>query len=75
MRHMRCPDCGRVASVPDWCSRPICVHTWTGCAPEIWDADDTGANGGPIELAPNEEYRSPGKWWAHMEPFDIAAPV
>lgn len=71
---MRCPECGRVASVPEWCKRPICVHAWDGCGPEIWDGDDSGADGGPVETSPNKEWRSPGPaTWTAMEPLDPAA--
>jgi len=70
-RIMRCPDCGRVASVSPWCKRPICVHAWDGCTPEVWDGDDTNGEGRPIEWSPNEEYRVPGpQTWTAMEPLN-----
>ena len=73
MRHMRCPECGRIASVPDRCKRPICVHAWTGSAPEIWDGDDTNGEGRTVEQSPNEPFRSPGpKTWAAMVPARVA---
>jgi hypothetical protein len=66
-RTMRCPTCKRVASVPDWCSRPICLHSWAGSnTPEIWDGDDVDGEGRSIEESPNEEYRTPGKHWSEM---------
>lgn len=65
-RVMRCPECGRVASVPEWCKRPICVHAWNGYAPEIWDGDEHGDR---IEDSPNVDYRTPGpSTWAEMVP-------
>jgi hypothetical protein len=65
-----CPECGRVASVPEWCSRPICVHAWDGNAPEIWDGDDTDGNGRAIEQAPHEPGRTPGPdTWTAMVPL------
>lgn len=73
MRHLRCPECGRIASVPEWCSRPICVHAWAGCAPEIWDGDDRDGEGHPIEWSPNEAFRSSGpETWTAMVPVEIA---
>jgi hypothetical protein len=69
MRTLRCPECSRVASVPDWCNRPICVHDWDGYAPEIWDGKPD--DGRPIEESPNEKYRTPGPdTWADMVPVD-----
>lgn len=70
-RVLRCPECGRVASVPEWCARPICVHAWSDCAPEIWDGDDCGVEPGrKIEESPNEDYRTPGPdTWAEMVPL------
>lgn len=70
MKTLKCPECDRVASVPEWCSRPICVHAWDGLSPEIWDGDDRDGEGHPIEWAPNEKYRVPGPdTWAEMVPF------
>lgn len=67
MRHMRCPECGRVASVAEWCSRPICVHAWVSNVPEVWDGDNVEGEGGPIEQSPSEAYRSPGpRTWMAM---------
>lgn len=64
-----CPECGRVASVPEWCKRPICVHAWDGCAPEIWDGDDTDGEGHPVEQSPTEAWRTPGpRTWTAMVP-------
>jgi hypothetical protein len=60
-----CPECGRVASVPAWVERPICVHAWDGASPEIWDG---GGDERP-EDAVNEKYRTPGPdTWADMVP-------
>lgn len=71
-RVMRCPECGRVASVPEWCARPVCVHAWDGCTPEVWDGDNTNGEGRHIEQSPNEEFRSPGPGtWAEMVALDI----
>ena len=68
-RVMICPDCGRVASVAPWCARPICVHSWDGCTPEIWDGNESTSDGLPIERAPNEEMRTPGpSTWTTMLP-------
>jgi hypothetical protein len=65
-----CPECGRVASTPEWCIRPICVHGWEGCVPEVWDGDDTNGSGRPIEHSPNEAFRMPGpNTWTAMVPF------
>jgi hypothetical protein len=70
-RILRCPECGRVASVPDYCARPICVHADEPYAPEVWDGDDE--NGRPIEQSPNEEWRTPGpSTWAEMVPVTVA---
>lgn len=68
MRTLICLTCQRVASVPEWCARPICVHAWDGNAPEVWDGDDPG-EGRPIEQAPNEKWRRPGPdtWTAMVE--------
>lgn len=66
-RVLCCPECGRVASVPERCKRPICVHSWDGYTPEIWDAD---AEGDRIEDSPNERYRTPGPdTWTEMVPY------
>lgn len=71
-RVVRCPECGRVASVPEWCSRPICVHAWDGNTPEVWDGDDSNGEGRPIEQSPNEKYRTPGPdTWTEMVPVAI----
>jgi hypothetical protein len=73
-RIVYCPECRRVASVPEWCSRPICVHAWDGCTPEVWDGDDCGPDEGPrrIEDSPNEAWRTPGpKTWAEMVAFAL----
>lgn len=65
-RILRCPSCGRVTSVPDWCKRPICVHAWDGYTPEVWDGDEEG---GRIEDVPNEDFRAPGpRTWTEMVP-------
>jgi hypothetical protein len=75
MRHMVCPECGRIASVAEWCARPICVHAWDSYAPEIWDGDDSGSDGRPIEWSPNEEWRTPGPdTWAAMIDLRSLAP-
>jgi hypothetical protein len=72
-RIMGCPECGRVASVPDWCARPICVHAWVDSAPEVWDGDDTNGEGRPIERAPHEPYRTPGpNTWTAMQPVVVS---
>jgi hypothetical protein len=69
---MRCPECGRVASVPGWCARPICVHAWEGCSPEIWDGDDPHGRGRPIEASDTEAYRVPGPHtWAAMVEIEL----
>lgn len=66
MKHWRCPECGRVSSVAEYVSRPICVHSWDSGTPEIWDGDDV--EGTPIEQSPNPEWRTPGpKTWTAME--------
>jgi hypothetical protein len=63
IRVMCCPLCHRVASVAPWVKRPICVHSWQGGVPEIWDGDDP-----PIEQARNIEFRTPGPTtWSEME--------
>lgn len=67
-RVMRCPECGRIASVAEWIGRPLCVHSWESGTPEIWDGDDP-----PIENAVNEAWRSPGpNTWTEMEPYNFA---
>ena len=68
-RTMKCPECGRIASVPDRCNRPICVHVWEGYVPEIWDGDDLSGDGRTIEESPNPDYRKPGPdtWTAMVE--------
>lgn len=66
---MMCPRCGRVASVPGWCSRPICVHAWNGSSPEVWDGDDVDGEGRRVEDSPEESFRSPGPTtWSEMVP-------
>lgn len=75
-RHMRCPECGRVASVASWCRRPICVHAWEGSAPtpEVWDGDDVDGDGRAIERSPNEKMRAPGAGtWAEMVAVELMA--
>lgn len=73
MRHLRCPECGRVASVPEWCARPICVHAWDNNTPEVWDGDDRDGEGRPIEWSPNEKFRTPGPdTWAEMVPVEVS---
>jgi hypothetical protein len=63
-RTMRCPECRRVASVPSWCTRPICVHAWGGCAPEIWNRDDPDVK---LEQSPDPHWREPGpETWVTM---------
>jgi hypothetical protein len=77
-RRMECPECGRVATVPPWCKRPICVHDWTGNAPEIWDGDDVDGRGGyyPIEASQNADWRTPGpNTWALMVPPPLSDSV
>lgn len=74
IRTLRCPRCGRVASVAPWCARPICVHAWENVAPEIWDGDDSDGNGSKIEDSPNEAYRTPGDTWEEMLPVEIPNP-
>lgn len=70
MRTLRCPDCGRVASVPEWCQRPVCVHAWDGMAPEIWDGNDTNGEGRRLEDSPNPGFREPGPTtWSEMVPL------
>lgn len=68
---MRCPECGRVASVAPWVKRPICLHTFAANVPEVWDGDDHDGEGHPIEWAPNPVYRKPGpRTWTEMVPYD-----
>lgn len=62
-----------MASVPEWCARPICVHKWDGYVPEIWDGDDTNGVGRKIEQSPDESYRIPGpNTWAQMMSWPTA---
>ena len=62
-----CQECNRIASVPDWCSRPICVHAWENCTPEIWDGDDVDGEGRLIEESPEPRFRTPGPHsWTEM---------
>jgi hypothetical protein len=68
IRHMRCPECGRVSSVPEWVARPICVHAWLDCGPEIWNGDDSDGDGHSIEVSASEKWREPGPGtWTEME--------
>jgi len=69
---MRCPECGRIASVHDDCERPICIHAWDNWVPEIWDANNCGGDGWEsIEESPNPLYRVPGPLtWTAMVPLD-----
>jgi hypothetical protein len=72
----QCPECKRVASVPEWCARPICVHAWDGNTPEVWNGDDTDGEGRPIEWSPNERYRDPGpETWSGMERVYLTEPI
>jgi hypothetical protein len=67
MRTLRCPECQRVASVPDWCERPICMHAWDGMTPEVWDGNNTGFDAGTIEKSRLESMRTPGpRTWSEM---------
>lgn len=69
---MRCPECGIIASIAPWCARPVCVHSWDGNEPEIWDGDDVGWDARRIEDSPNPTYRTPGpETWAEMVPLDL----
>jgi hypothetical protein len=60
-RVVRCPDCGRVTSVPEWCKKPVCVHDWEGNTPEVWDdAAD------PMSESVEPSWRQPGEHWSYM---------
>lgn len=73
-RVVRCPSCGRVASVPEWCARPICVHAWDGYAPEVWDGDDH--DGRRVEDSPYEPFRTAGpNTWMTMLPVAASLPA
>lgn len=64
---MLCPECGRIASVAGWCKRAICVHAWAGCAPEVWDGDDTDGEGRRVEESLNPTFRLPSSdTWTAM---------
>lgn len=66
-RVMMCMECMRVASVPDWLERPICMHAWDGNTPEVWDGNDADGEGRHIEQSPNEKMREPGpRTWSEM---------
>lgn len=69
-RVYECPECGRVASVPEWVARPVCVHAWCSSTPEVWDGDDADGEGRLIELSPHEPFRTPGpNTWTEMVPL------
>lgn len=73
MDTFRCPECQRVSSVANWVVRPICVHSWDSCSPEIWDGADPG---NLIEHSPNEKFRTPGPdTWSDMHRVYVVAAV
>lgn len=75
-RVFMCPLCGRVSSVAEYCTRPICVHSWEGNAgcPEVWDGDNVDGEGRGIEQSPQESFRSPGPHtWAEMVPAALGS--
>lgn len=71
-----CPKCGRMTSVPEWCTRPICVHAWDGNTPEIWDGDNTDGEGRTIEESLDKTFRVPGTdTWAQMITWTAAVQI
>lgn len=72
-KYVQCPSCLRIASVPRHCTRPICLHSGTPFAPEVWDGDSVPENNNrKIEESPSKLFRTPSPTtWMEMIPVKV----